>query len=295
MIMLASLVAIALSLGGCSVVGRATTATLGEPTAEATAADAAIAAVTKSGNIQTPPTLTAGTLRVGCDLTWPPLAHLAVVQVTEGEEVKTVTQPVGFEIDLCTAVAKKMGLELEVVQSPWGDLVPALEEGQFDVIMSAILTDPVLLERLSATQPHLPGGFSITTPNGAPITGSAGLAGKTVGVQVDTPGAAVVEGVAGVKEIKRYDHIVNAFRDLVSGKLDAVVTEELISAWILKNSPDYKDKCATTGTIETESGYALWCAKEASVLLAAMDAALLELRAEGVYQKICAKWGVSGN
>jgi ABC-type amino acid transport substrate-binding protein len=254
---------------------------------DATTADAAIASVTKSDRIETPATIEAGFLQAGCDVAFPPMEYMTVV-----DKKRTA---VGFDVDLCTAIAKKMGLELKVVAVAWDGIVPVLENGQVDIIMSAMITSPALLEQVSATDPYLSGDLAISAPVGAPIADAADLVGKTVGVQIDSTAQTAVEEVEGVKEIRTYSQISDAFQDLAAGQLDAVVNDEPASLWIIENSPDYKDKYANTGRLETGEGYAYWCTKDNEALLAAMNTALGELRDEGVYQKICDKWGLTGN
>ena len=283
-------------VGGCGVVtGQQTTATLGEPDADAIAADAAIAAVTRSADIDTPANIEAGILRAGCDATFPPLAYLAVVERVEGDKTVKETKVVGFEVDLCTAVAKKMGLTLEVVPTDWDNIVPALLDDRVDMIMSAMVITPELEQEVSFTEPYLPYVLAISTPSNAPIADSAGLAGKVVGVQEGTLSHAHVTTITGMAEIKTYVSIIRAFADLADGRIQAVVNDEIVSAFILESDPDLKAELANTGAITTGTGYGLATKQEDAALLTALDAALAELRAEGVYQKICAKWELAGN
>ena len=295
-VLLSSLLALALFAGGCDVVtGQVTTATLREADADSIAADTAIAAVTPSGDIKVPASIQAGVLRAGCDVAFPPLSYLAVVGEGAGEEATKVTKPVGFEVDLCTAVAKKLGLTLEVVQIGWDDIVPALVDDQIDIIMSAMLITPELEQEVGFTDPHLDSVLAISAPLNAPVTDLAGLAGKTVGVQIDTLGHSQMLTTTGVAEIKTYSNPVEAFADLVEGRIQAVVNDEIVSTYIIDNDPDLKAAVANSGTITTGTGFGFATKKEDTALLAALNAALAELRAEGVYQKICAKWDVTGN
>ena len=293
-LLLVSLLTLLPVISGCGVATQQTTATLGE-TEAGSAADAAIAAVTKSDDIESPATIEAGVLLAGSDTAAPPLAYLAIVERVKDNEVVKEVAPVGFEVDLCTAIAEKMGLELRVVSTAWADLIPTLESGQVDILMSGMATSRDLREQLSATDPHLAADLAISTPVAKPIDGEAELASKIVGVQIDTVAQTALDGVGGVKEIRPYPRILDAFRDLAAGRLDAVVADEPASLWILENNADYKGKYAVTGALETGEGYAYWCTKDKSALLGAMNTALEQLRNEGVYDKICAKWGLTGD
>jgi ABC-type amino acid transport substrate-binding protein len=295
-IVVAFMLAFVLLLSGCSTVtGQQTSATLDPKDPDALEADTTIAGITRSENIQVPATIQAGVLLAGSDAAFPPLAYLAVVEELEGEDVNKVMKPVGFEVDLCTAIAKKLGLTLQIVQTGWDAVVPALLDGDVDVIMSAMVVTPELQQEVSFTEPHLPFVLAINTPLDAPVTDAAGLAGRTVGVQADTVSESQVATITGVSEMEPYVTITKAFSDLAGGHVQAVVEDEIVSDYILRNDPDLATKVAKTGTIATGTGYAFATRKDDSPLLAAMDAALVELRADGVYEKICAKWDVTGN
>ncbi len=273
--------------------GEEETTTTAAPSTDTTAApaddpaaiaDAAVAAVTKSDAIETPKTIKAGVLMAGSDTSFPPM---------EFSDEKGGY--IGFDIDLCTAIAKKMGLELETVSTAWDGIIPALLADRFDIIMSAMSITEERLEQMAATEPYLPGILSISAPIDKPIADAAGLAGKIVGVQVDTTGQFAVEEIEGVKQIMKYDTILAAFQDLAAGRVEAVVNDQPVNAYIIETNPDYKAKFANTGEIVTDNSYGYWCKLDNTALLAAMNQALKELRAEGVYQKIIDKWGLVGN
>lgn len=263
----------------------ASTDTTAAPVDDAAAiADAAIAAVTKSDSIETPETIKPGILMAGSDTSFPPM---------EFSDEKGGY--IGFDIDLCTALAKKAGLELETVSTAWDGIIPALISGRYDIIMSAMSITPERLEQINFTDPYLPGILAISTPIDMPIADGAGLAGKIVGVQVNTTGQFAVEEIDGVKEIVKYDTILAAFQDLAAGRVEAVVNDEPVNAYIIETNETYRAKFANTGGIITDNSYGYAVTKDAEGLLAALNAGLQELRDEGVYQKILDKWGLTGN
>ena len=92
--------------------------------------------------------------------------------------------------------------------------------------------------------------------------------------------------------------ILGAFRDLAAGKLDAVVVRAAGRRLDSRQQRRLRRRVSKSrGTIETGEGYAFWCKKDNQALLAAMNAALAGVaQADGVSdQKICDKWGVTGN
>jgi len=266
--------------------GTDTTAPAGTDTTAGPQADvdAAIAAIRKSPAIESPPTLKAGVLQAGSDTSFPPM------EFPDGKGGY-----VGFDVDLCTALAKKMGLQLEIVPTAWDDIIPALLGDRFDMIMSAMAITEERLKQINFTDPYLPGILAISAPVSAPIADTAELAGKVVGVQVDTIGQFEAEKIQSIKEIRKYGTILEAFQDLAAGRVDCVVNDEPVNTYIIETNPDYKAKLANAGRIITMNGYGYAVKKENAALLEALNAALNEVRADGIYQKICEKWGITGN
>ena len=242
-----------------------------------------IASIEKSDNIDTPDTIEKGWIQGGSDTAFPPMEF--------SDEAGGYQ---GFDVDLCTALAHKMGLKLQVVSTAWDGIIPGLLGDRYDIIMSAMSITEERLEQVNFTDAYLPGILAITAPIDAPVTTPEELAGKIVGVQVDTTGQFAVEEVEGVKEIKKYPDILTAFQDLAAGRVECVVNDEPVNAYIIETNEDYKARFANTGGIVTVNDYGYAIKKENTDLLEAMNKALAELIADGTYQKICDKWGLTG-
>ena len=71
-------------------------------------------------------------LIVGTSGTQPPLT----VKTKKGEII-------GLDIDLCRMMAKSMGVELKLVEKPFDKLLPALEAGMVDMVVSGLTITPV--------------------------------------------------------------------------------------------------------------------------------------------------------
>lgn len=265
--------------GSATTTSGATSTTAAEdvgPTGpNAEAADKAIAGITKSANIETPKTITAGKLQAGSDTAFPPFEY------SDGKGGY-----IGFDVDMMTALCKKMGLELVVVPTAWDGIIPALVSDRFDIIMSAMSITPERLEQINFSDPYYKNDLAITTPVDKPIKDADGLKGKVVGVQVNTTGQFAVEKIEGIKEIKKYENIITALQDLQAGRTDAVVNDEPSNAFQIRNIPEL----ANTGIIPVDDDYGFGIKKENEALLKAINQALKELKDEGIYDLIKKKW-----
>ena len=267
--------------GGSTTTTAAATSTtaggeeVGPTGPNAQAADEAVAAVTKSPNIETPKTISAGKLQAGSDTAFPPF------EFSDGKGGY-----IGFDVDMMTAMCKKMGLELVVVPTAWDGIIPALVSDRFDIIMSAMSITAERKEQINFSDPYYKNDLAITTPADKPIKDADGLKGKVVGVQVDTTGQFAVEKIEGIKEIKKYENIITALQDLQAGRTEAVVNDEPSNAYQIRNIPEL----ANTGTIPVDDDYGFGMKKENEELLAAVNQAIKELKDDGVYDLIKKKW-----
>ncbi len=76
--------------------------------------------------------MASGVLRVGTDATYPPF-----------ETVDTETgEPVGFDIDLITEIAKLNGWKTEFIITPFDGMIPGLQGEKYDVAISSITITP---------------------------------------------------------------------------------------------------------------------------------------------------------
>jgi polar amino acid transport system substrate-binding protein len=93
-----------------------------------------------------------GELRVGMTGDYPPLSIL-----------DKRDQTIGLEPDLARALASTLGVELEVVRKPFGELIAAVENGDVDMAMSGITMTPERNMRVAFAGPYFISGKAVLT------------------------------------------------------------------------------------------------------------------------------------
>ena len=93
-----------------------------------------------------------GTFRVGMSGTQPPFTV-----------VSKSGSLIGYEVDLANLLADAMGVKVEFVQKPFGELLPALEKGEIDAIMSGMTMTPKRNLKAAFVGPYIVSGKSILT------------------------------------------------------------------------------------------------------------------------------------
>src|SRR6185369_10947251 len=82
-------------------------------------------------------------LRIGTATNYPPLAFKADGQMQ------------GVEVDFARKIAQELGVKVSLIETPWEQLIPALEKGQIDVIMSGMSITEERSQRVQFTVPYL--------------------------------------------------------------------------------------------------------------------------------------------
>jgi len=143
------------------------------------------------------------------------------------------------------------------------------------------------LAEINFSDPYIDSNQSIAVQEGnTSIKSEADLAGKVVGVQVDTTGQFTAEEIAGIKEIRKYDTILLAFEDLELGRVDAIMNDYPVNAYISKTRGGTK----VVATIKTDEQYGIGIKQGNDDLLDAINEALADIKADGTYDEIFAKW-----
>src|SRR2546422_9141762 len=60
----------------------------------------------------------------------------------------------GFECELAEALAARLGVKARMVQNQWDQLIPALERGNFDLILNGLELTPENQQRIAMSQPY---------------------------------------------------------------------------------------------------------------------------------------------
>src|SRR6266566_3112977 len=138
---------------------------------------------TPTANPQTPTVappsdlITPGTLTVGSDTTYPPFEYID----------PATGQAKGFDVDLITAIAQRMGLQAKIVTTKFTTIFDDLAAGRFDVVISAAFITPERQQKVDFV-PYFKAGESLLVQAGNPLNlkGLTDLCGKNAGVQTGT-------------------------------------------------------------------------------------------------------------
>lgn len=206
------------------------------------------------------------------------------------EFVNEAKELTGFDIELIKAIAADQKFEIEFQNVAWDGIFAGLEAGQYDAIISSVTITDERKQKYDFSDPYFEANQAIVVLiDNADITGEDALAGKRVGVQIETTGAFAVRAL-GV-EPKQYDGPDLALQDLVNGNLDAVVVDTPVAADYALQAEQFKGKLKIVSEIATNETYGLVAPKgDPKGVLPLFNAGLASLKASGAYDSLYEKW-----
>ncbi|MDR3097415.1 MAG: ABC transporter substrate-binding protein [Paraburkholderia sp.] len=208
---------------------------------------------------------------------------------------------VGFDIDLGNAIAKRLGVKIDWQESAFEQLLPSLETGRVDMVLSGVSDVP---GRRSAADfiDYLNSGaqfYVLASAHGNDIRQAADLCGKPVGTSRSTSfpadtaawSAKNCAGKASISVVGTED-TSSARMELKQGRIVAGVQGSETLPYAMKLEPNtYRP----VGKPFATSPEGIAFAKSNTKLRDAVHGALEKLIADGTYGKIVAKWGLQSS
>jgi polar amino acid transport system substrate-binding protein len=230
------------------------------------------------GAASAPPPVPARVLVVGTDAAYTPFES----QNDKGEIV-------GFDIDVVNAVAKKAGLEVKFVNTPWEGIFNALDQGDRDLLVSAITVTDERRQTMDFSQPYFDARQLIAVRSDSPVAKFNDIKTLKVGVQNGTTGDEVVGKLLGKSStsIKRFESTPLALKELEAGGVEAVVADNGVVVHYLANNTAGGFKTVSDAGFPVEK-YGIAVKRGNSELLAKINQGLEGIRADGTYAKIYA-------
>ena len=220
-----------------------------------------------------------GTLVLGLDDSFPPMGFR--------DENNNI---VGFDIDVATEVANRMGVELKLQPIEWSTKEMELNTGSVDCLWNGLSIDDERKQAMDLSEPYMTNRMVLVVLNDSEYTDQASLAGKTIGVQNGSTAEKILEESDFSKTIGNtigFKDNVTAFMELETKGIDAIFMDEVVANYaITSQNKDFK--VLEDGLTEEE--YAVGFKKGNTALKNEVQKYIDEMKADGTMTQISEKW-----
>jgi len=222
------------------------------------------------------------TLRIGTSASYPPL--------TFNKDGKLQ----GVEADLGTAVGKHLKVKTQFVELAWDELIPALNDGRIDVIMSGMSVTDARSKQVLFTDPYMKIGQMalIRTTDLVKWARPTALFAKDarVGVKTGTTGEAFARASLPNATITNFDSIEQGTDALVAGKIDIFI-HDAPTIWRL-TANTATERAGLMGLYRPLTDeYLAWAVRKQDTALAnVLNGSLDVLKKDGTLGRTMGKW-----
>ena len=217
---------------------------------------------------------------VGTDATYPPFDFK--------DEHGQLT---GFDADLLKAIADNQNFSIEFIPTARSQLFPGLNEGYYQILAACLGINAERLAQSEMSEPYAFAPNVIMGKTGNNVQTLAQLGNSSVAVQQDSYTHKVLTD-SGIKNIITEKTPYEAYVDFVSGRADYVVGDAGVLNYYHKNNKDtHKPQTYSAVYNKTEDVRVAFAVKKGNTeLINKINEGLKNIKANGTYDKIYAKW-----
>ena len=255
-----------LTLSGCSNSSTSTAASAGASSAAGSAADQ-LAAIQASGK-----------LIVALEGAWQPWSY--------HDESDTL---VGYDVEVSRAIAEKLGVEPEYVESDWDSLFAGLDAGRFDMVCNGVeVTDErALTYDFTTPYSYIHTALAVRKDNDE-IKTFEDLKGKTTANSLASTYMELAESYGAT--VQGIDTLEETIQLLAAGRIDATLNADVSFYDYLNVHPDANFKIVAQTEDASHVAIPLRKGDNSATLLEAVNNAIDELRADGTLKELSEKY-----
>ena len=213
-----------------------------------------------------------GVLRIGTEGTYPPFTYH-----------DSDNQLVGFDVEIGRAVAQKLGVKPQFLEGKWDGLIAGLDGDRYDAVINEVGITDARKQKYDFSDPYIASkAVLIVKADNADIKSFADLKGKKAAQSLTSNFGKLAEQNGA--ELVGTDGFDQSIALVLTGRADATINDSLSFYDFKKHKPDADVKIAAQEENADYSGVIV--RKGDPELVAAINKALADIKADGTYKKI---------
>ncbi|MFF9555633.1 basic amino acid ABC transporter substrate-binding protein [Streptomyces albus] len=197
-------------------------------------------------------------------------------------------QVVGFDVDLVDLVARDLGVEQKIVDTPFEGIQTGedLNAGKCDLAAAGMTITPVREKNLDFSRSYFEATQALLVRKGDTYSSLGALKGRKLGVQQSTTGEEYAKKHAKGVETVQFEDLGLLLTAVKTGKVDAGINDNGVLYDYAKKNPDTK----VTAEFDTGEQYGLGVRTGNDALRAQIDKSIKKAKRNGRYDALYKKW-----
>lgn len=214
-------------------------------------------------------------LKVGMELKYAPF-----------ETIDADGNPEGVSVMMAEALGEYLGREVEIVETPYPSLIPALESGKIDIIISSMTINEARMEIVDFSDPYTNSQLMMLAHIDSPVKSYKDLNNPDIIIasKTGTIGALWAAVNAPKAQIKNIDEEASAVLEVAQGNADVFIYDPLS---IVNHNNTYPDTTvALLEPLPNTQGWGIAMRKGEDDLRKDINAFLKEAKSDGTFDDI---------
>ena len=196
---------------------------------------------------------------------------------------------VGYDVEVSRAIAEKLGVEPEYVESDWDSLFAGLDAGRFDIVCNGVEVTDERAKTYDFTTPYgyIHTALAVRKDNEA-IKSFEDLKGKTTANSLASTYMELAESYGAT--VQGIDTLEETIQLLTAGRIDATLNADVSFYDYLNVHPDADFKLVAQTEDASHVAIPVRKGDDSASLLEAINTAIEELRADGTLKALGEKY-----
>ncbi|MFM7365185.1 MAG: ABC transporter substrate-binding protein/permease [Cuspidothrix sp.] len=193
---------------------------------------------------------------------------------------------IGFDIDIAQYITQKLGYQLEIRDTDFNGIIPALQSGRADFAMAGMSPTAERKKNVDFSDIYYESKNTIVAKSGSNLNKTEDLTGKKLGVQLGSIQANATKKLKNVQVIF-LNKTGDIIQEIQSGRIDAAIMEDTIAKGFIANNADLQFNVIPSDAEETGSAIVF---PKGSPLLRQFNPVLEDMKKTGKIEELVKKW-----
>lgn len=203
----------------------------------------------------------------------------------EFRQTATGNEIIGFDVDIANYITKELGRELEIKDTDFNGIIPALQSRRADFAMAGMTPTAERKKNVDFSDIYYEAKNTIVAPKGSNLKTPEALAGKTIGVQLGSTQEKAAQEFKNVT-LRSLNRTAEIIQEVKSKRIQAAIIEDTIAKGFIDNNPDLE---FNTVPNVGEAGSAI-AFPRGSDLVDDFNGVLAQMQQNGEIERLVKKW-----